>query len=98
MLPPEYLETVGEEVAQIYLTIENEILAYLTDRLLSLDPNQMTISAVSRLSRQDTFEIRRIINSHKEELDKAVEKTVTKALTKSDKDDMKTIKEGEDAN
>ena len=95
MLTPKQLETAGDEVAEIYTQMEADVMMHVAKKLLSMDSSDLSFANIGRLSQSDAIEIRGIINSYRQKIRKAVERSVRTSLEKSDNDDMKIIEEGQ---
>lgn len=95
MLDPDYLERAGEMTASVYSQIEAEMLDVLTRRMIGGDiSGQVSQTALVLLSQGSSGELLSVLNKHKGEIDDAVAEEVTKALRRSDNDDLSRIKRG----
>jgi hypothetical protein len=90
MLSPEQIEAAGDAVAAVYNDIEAQMLDHLVSKLLSGDVlDQKSTTALSLLSQTHDRELNQILQKNKGAIDKAAYQAVSKAITASDKDDMK---------
>ena len=95
MLDPDYLERAGEMTASVYSQIEAEMLDVLTRKMIGGDiSGQVSQTALVLLSQGSSGELLSVLNKYKGEIDDAVAEEVTKALRRSDNDDLSRIKRG----
>lgn len=95
MLAPNYMDKAGDMVSGVYTQIEADILAYLSRKMLDSDiSGQRALTSMGLLSQSTAREVYDIIAKYRHQLDEAVIKTVEDALNRSDKDDLRRIKQG----
>ena len=95
MLDPDYLEQAGEMTASVYSQIEAEMLDLLIRRMIEGDiSGQMSQTSLLSLSQGNAQGLLAVLNKHRGEIDDAVAEEVTKALRRSDNDDLSRIKRG----
>lgn len=94
MLDPEHLDRAGDMVGAVYGEIEADMLAYLC-RLL-LDQNieelgQRGITALNLLAQSQGPYLMGIIQSHREDVNESIAKTVSDAIERSDRSDARRL-------
>lgn len=95
MLTPEQMDDAGELVATAYRQIEADLLEYLIAKMIEGDiSGQRAQTAILLLSQSMPLELKKAIDAHSEEIDKAARADVEKALRASDAFDLAAISEG----
>ena len=94
MLEPDYIGEAGDLVGSVYSEIELEMLQYLANLLLDQDIDELGqrgLTAVHLLAQTHAPDLMGIIDSHKDESNEAVAKTVEDAMAKAEKADVSAI-------
>ncbi|OUP37956.1 phage minor capsid protein [Olsenella sp. An188] len=94
MLDPDYLDRAGDMVAGVYGEIEADMLAYLCRLLLDQDIEglgQRGVTAVNLLAQSAAPQLMAFIESHRDEVNEAVRRTVEDAMSRSDAADAAAI-------
>ncbi len=95
MLTPEQMDDAGELTAAVYRQIEADLLAYLVSKMAEGDVSgQRAQTAIALLSQSMPLKLKKIIESHADELDAAAVRDVERALSASDAWDLAAISEG----
>ena len=95
MLTPEQLDDAGELVAETYRQIEAELLDHLVAKMADGGiEGQRAKTAIGLLSQSMPLELKRIIESHADEIDANVRDEVEGLLAKSDAFDIARIAQG----
>lgn len=94
MLDPEYLDRAGDMVGAVYGEIEADMLAYLCRLLLDQDIEELGqrgITALNLLAQSQGPYLMGIIQSHREDVNEAIAKTVSDAIERSDRSDARRL-------
>lgn len=90
MLDPEYLDQAGDMVAAVYGEIESDMLSHLCRLLLDQGAEglgQRGLTALNLLAQNQGPHLLSIIQSHRDEVNEAVARTVEDAIRRSDRSD-----------
>ncbi len=92
MLTPEQMDIAGEYVTTTYRQIESELIEYLVAKMIEGDiSGQRAQTALLMLMQSMPIELKKIIDSHASEIDKAVKADVEQAMATSDSFDLGII-------
>ena len=95
MLTPDQMDMAGEEVAAVYRQIEAELIDWLVSKMIEGDVSgQRAQTALNLLAQADPEQLRRIIDSHADEIDAAASRDVERRLAASDAFDLAAIAAG----
>ena len=93
MLTPEYLAQAGDLVGAAYVQIEDELLRYLCRLMLSgaKSLGQRGATSLLLLAQTRSAEIMAIVESHRDDVSRAVEATVGDAISRADAADLAVL-------
>lgn len=92
MLTPEQMDVAGEYVATTYRQIEAELVEYLVAKMIEGDVSGRRVqTAIDLLTQSMPLELKRIIDSHANEIDAAIMADVKGSMAASDAFDLKII-------
>ena len=92
MLTPEQMDAAGEYVATTYRQIEAELIEYLVAKMIEGDvAGKRVQTAIDLLMQSMPLELKRIIDSHADEIDTAIIADVKESMAASDAFDLKII-------
>ncbi len=94
MLDPEYLDRAGDMVASVYGEIEADMLGHLCRLLLDQGAEglgQRGMTALNLLAQSQGAYLMGVIQSHRDEVNEAVARTVADAVERSDRADAERL-------
>lgn len=94
MLTPEQMDDAGEIVAAVYRQIEAELVDYLVAKMIEGDvAGQRVHTALNLLTQSMPLELKKIIDSHADEIEEAVKLDVERMMAASDAFDMAIVQQ-----